>query len=99
LISEVETEDEVVVEEEVEMSDDATEKLTNLIKEMMMQFSKQIATEIETIKNDFSKQIEEVKLSKEVKPSVKFTPETTQVVEVNLTKKQRILKNVKNLNN
>lgn len=96
---EVETEDEVVVEEEVEMSDDATEKLTNLIKEMMMQFSKQIATEIETIKNDFSKQIEEVKLSKEVKPSVKFTPETTQVVEVNLTKKQRILKNVKNLNN
>lgn len=96
---EVETEDEVVVEEEVAMSDDATEKLTNLIKEMMMQFSKQIATEIETIKNDFSKQIEEVKLSKEVKPSVKFTPETTQVVEVNLTKKQRILKNVKNLNN
>lgn len=96
---EVETEDEVVVEEEVEMSDDSTEKLTNLIKEMMMQFSKQIATEIETIKNDFSKQIEEVKLSKEVKPSVKFTPETTQVVEVNLTKKQRILKNVKNLNN
>lgn len=96
---EVQTEDEVVVEEEVAMSDDATETLTNLIKEMMMQFSKQIATEIETIKGDFSKQIEEIKLSKEVKSSVKFTPETTQVVEVNLTKKQRILKNVKNLNN
>lgn len=96
---EVQTEDEVVVEEEVAMSDDATETLTNLIKEMMMQFSKQIATEIETIKGDFSKQIEEIKLSKEVKPSVKFTPETKQVIEVNLTKKQRILKNVKNLNN
>jgi hypothetical protein len=92
-------EEEVVVEEEVAMSDDATETLTNLIKEMMMQFSKQVATEIETIKGDFSKQIEELKLSKEVTPSVKFTPETTQVVEVNLTKKQRILKNVKNLNN
>jgi len=91
--------EEVVVEEEVAMSDDATETLTNLIKEMMMQFSKQVATEIETIKGDFSKQIEELKLSKEVTPSVKFTPETTQVVEVNLTKKQRILKNVKNLNN
>lgn len=96
---EVETEDEVVVEEEVAMSDDANETLTNLIKEMMMQFSKQVGTEIETIKSELTKQIEELKLSKEVKSSVKFTPETTQVIEVNLTKKQRILKNVKNLNN
>ena len=96
---EVETEEEVVVEEEVEMSNDATETLTNLIKEMMMQFSKQVATEIETIKGDFSKQIEELKLSKEVTPSVKVTPETKEIVSVNLTKKQRILNNIKNLNN
>lgn len=96
---EVETEEEVVVEEEVEMSNDANETLTNLIKEMMMQFSKQVATEIETIKNDFSKQIEELKLSKEVTPSVKVTPETKEIVSVNLTKKQRILNNIKNLNN
>ena len=96
---EVETEDEVVVEEEVEMSNDATETLTNLIKEMMMQFSKQVATEIETIKGDLSKQIEELKLSKEVTPSVKVTPETKEIVSVNLTKKQRILNNIKNLNN
>lgn len=96
---EVVTEDQVATEEEVAMSDDATETLTNLIKEMMMQFSKQVGTEIETIKSELTKQIEEIKLSKEVKSSVKFTPETTQVIEVNLTKKQRILKNVKNLNN
>jgi hypothetical protein len=96
---EVVAEDEVATEEEVAMSDDANETLTNLIKEMMMQFSKQVATEIETIKGDFSKQIEELKLSKEVTPSVKVTPETKEIVSVNLTKKQRILNNIKNLNN
>lgn len=96
---EVVAEEEVVVDEEVEMSDDANEKLTNLIKEMMMQFSKQVGTEIESIKSELTKQIEEIKLSKEVKPSVKFTPETKQIVSVNLTKKERILQNLKNLNN
>lgn len=95
----VEEKEEEVVEEEVELKDDSNEKLTNILKEIMMQFSKQVATEIETIKTDFSKQIEELKLAKETKSSVKFTPETTEVVELNLTKKQRILKNVKNLNN
>lgn len=94
---EVVAEEEVVVEEEVEMSDDANEKLTNLIKEMMMQFSKQVGTEIESIKSELKNQIEEIKLSKEVKSSVKFTPETKEIVSVNLTKKERILNNLKNL--
>lgn len=92
-------EEEVVVDEELEMSDDANEKLTNLIKEMMMQFSKQVGTEIESIKSELKKQIEEIKLSKEVKSSVKFTPETKEIVSVNLTKKERILNNLKKLNN
>ena len=96
---EVVAEEEVVIDEELEMSDDANEKLTNLIKEMMMQFSKQVGTEIESIKSELKKQIEEIKLSKEVKPSVKFTPETKEIVSVNLTKKERILNNLKKLNN
>jgi hypothetical protein len=96
IISEIKAK-EVVAEEEVAMSDDANEKLTNLIKEMMMQFSKQVGTEIESIKSELKNQIEEIKLSKEVKSSVKFTPETKEIVSVNLTKKERILNNLKNL--
>jgi hypothetical protein len=96
---EVVAEEEVVIDEELEMSDDANEKLTNLIKEMMMQFSKQVGSEIESIKSELKKQIEEIKLSKEVKSSVKFTPETKEIVSVNLTKKERILNNLKKLNN
>ena len=65
----------------------------------MMKFSKQLGTEIETIKSDFAKQIQELKLAKETKSSIKNTPETKEIVSVNLTKKERILNKIKNLNN
>jgi hypothetical protein len=88
------------VEEEttdVEMnSDDETQKFVDMIREMFTQFSKQVATEIEAIKIEMKNEIE-VSKTTNLKPSAKVTPETQTEVSIAMTKKERILSNIKNL--
>lgn len=89
------------VEEEsadVEMnSDDETQKFVEMIREMFTQFSKQVANEIEAIKVEMKAEIESAKSTKEIKPSAKVTPEAKQEVTIAMSKKERILSNIKNL--
>lgn len=88
------------VEEEttdVEMnSEDETQKFVEMIREMFTQFSKQVATEIEAIKVEMKSEIENSK-STNLKPSAKVTPEVQNDVTIAMTKKERILSNIKNL--
>jgi hypothetical protein len=94
-----EKEVEEVVEEtaEVEMNAEDTQKFVDMIREMFTQFSKQVANEIDAIKIEMKAEIESAKSTKEIKPSAKVTPEVKNEVTIALTKKERILSNIKNL--
>ncbi len=82
---------------DVEMNADENEKFVNMLREMFTQFSKQVATEIEAIKVEMKSEIENVKSTKEIKPSAKMTPEVKSDVTIAMSKKERILSNIKNL--
>lgn len=82
---------------DVEMNTDENEKFVNMLREMFTQFSKQVATEIEAIKVEMKSEIENVKSTKEIKPSAKMTPEVKSDVTIAMSKKERILSNIKNL--
>lgn len=82
---------------DVEMNADENEKFVNMLREMFTQFSKQVATEIEAIKVEMKSEIENVKSTKEIKPSAKMTPEVKSDVTIAMTKQERILSNIKNL--
>lgn len=83
---------------DVEMnSDDETQKFVEMIREMFTQFSKQVANEIEAIKVEMKAEIESAKSTKEIKRSAKVTPEAKQEVTIAMSKKERILSNIKNL--
>jgi hypothetical protein len=90
---------EEVVEEtaDVEMNADENQKFVNMIREMFTQFSKQVANEIEAIKVEMKAEIEIAKSTKQIKPSAKVTPEIKNEVTIAMTKKERILSNIKNL--
>jgi hypothetical protein len=94
-----EKEVEEVVEEtaEVEMNAEDTQKFVDMIREMFTQFSKQVANEIDAIKIEMKAEIESAKSTKEIKPSAKVTPEVKNDVAIAMTKKERILSNIKNL--
>ncbi len=94
-----EKEVEEVVEEtaEVEMNAEDTQKFVDMIREMFTQFSKQVANEIDAIKIEMKAEIESAKSTKEIKPSAKVTPEVKNDVTIAMTKKERILSNIKNL--
>jgi polyhydroxyalkanoate synthesis regulator phasin len=100
MIAEIKEKVEEVVEEEsadVEMNADETQKFVDMIREMFTQFSKQVANEIEAIKVEMKAEIESAKSTKEIKPSAKVTPEVKNDVTIAMTKKERILSNIKNL--
>lgn len=80
-----------------EMNADETQKFVDMIREMFTQFSKQVANEIEAIKVEMKAEIETAKSTKEIKPSAKVTPEVKNEVTIAMTKKERILSNIKNL--
>jgi len=82
---------------DVEMNADETQKFVDMIREMFTQFSKQVANEIEAIKVEMKAEIETAKSTKEIKPSAKVTPEVKNEVTIAMTKKERILSNIKNL--
>lgn len=90
---------EEVVEEtaDVEMNADENQKFVDMIREMFTQFSKQVANEIEAIKVEMKAEIETAKSTKQIKPSAKVTPEIKNEVTIAMTKKERILSNIKNL--
>jgi mevalonate kinase len=79
------------------MNADETKKFVDMIREMFTQFSKQVANEIEAIKVEMKAEIETAKSTKEIKPSAKVTPEVKNEVTIAMTKKERILSNIKNL--
>jgi hypothetical protein len=88
------------VEEEsadVEMNADETQKFVDMIREMFTQFSKHVANEMEAIKIEMKAEIETAKATKEIKPSAKVTPEIKNDVTIAMSKKERILSNIKNL--
>jgi len=85
----------VEVETEVEMS---TEEM---IKSIVTSMSIEVAKQIETIRTELSAQISEVKTAQvEVKASTKAKPEVAETSNKNvkLTRNQKILNNLKNLN-
>jgi hypothetical protein len=90
---------EEVVEEttDVEMNADENQKFVDMIREMFTQFSKQVANEIEAIKVEMKAEIETAKSKNQIKPSAKVTPEIKNEVTIAMTKKERILSNIKNL--
>jgi hypothetical protein len=79
------------------MNADENQKFVNMIREMFTQFSKQVANEIEAIKVEMKAEIEIAKSTKQIKPSAKVTPEIKNEVTIAMTKKERILSNIKNL--
>lgn len=100
MIAEIkEKEVEEVVEEtaEVEMNAEDTQKFVDMIREMFTQFSKHVANEIDAIKIEMKAEIESAKSTKEIKPSAKVTPEIKNEVTIAMSKKERILSNIKNL--
>ena len=100
MIAEIkEKEVEEVVEEtaDVEMNAEDTQKFVDMIREMFTQFSKHVANEIDAIKIEMKAEIESAKSTKEIKPSAKVTPEIKNEVTIAMSKKERILSNIKNL--
>lgn len=101
MIAEIKEKVEEDVQEEAQdvamNNDDDTSKLVEAFKEMLMQFSKQVSSEIEAIKVEMKAEIESAKTTKEVKPSAKVTPEVQNDVTIAMSKKERILANLKNL--
>jgi hypothetical protein len=82
---------------DVEMNAEDTQKFVDMIREMFTQFSKHVANEIDAIKIEMKAEIESAKSTKEIKPSAKVTPEIKNEVTIAMSKKERILSNIKNL--
>lgn len=81
--------------EAVEMSNE------EMIKSIITSMSVEVAKQIESIRTELSAQIEEVKTAKvEVKASTKAKPEVSETSNKNvkLTRNQKIMNNLKNLN-
>jgi len=99
MIAEIKEKEVEEVEEtaELEMNADETQKFVDMIREMFTQFSKQVANEMEAIKVEMKAEIESAKSTKEIKPSAKVTPEIKNEVTIAMSKKERILSNIKNL--
>lgn len=99
MIAEIKEKEVEEVEEtaELEMNADETQKFVDMIREMFTQFSKQVANEMEAIKIEMKAEIESAKSTKEIKPSAKVTPEIKNEVTIAMSKKERILSNIKNL--
>jgi hypothetical protein len=96
---EAETEVEVTVEADVEMSKE--DQFAELVKSIVTSMSVEVAKQIEAVRTELSSQIAEVKTSQvEVKASTKAKPEVKEVSNSNvkLTRTQKIQNNLKNLN-
>lgn len=92
---EAETEVEVTIEQDVEMSND------DLVKQIVTSMSVEVAKQIEAIRTELSAQIAEVKTTQvDVKASTKAKPEVKEVSNTNvkMTRTQKIQNNLKNLN-
>jgi hypothetical protein len=93
-------EEEVAVEEaSVEMTSE--DQFAALVKSIVTSMSVEVAKQIESVRTELSAQIAEVKTSQvEVKASTKAKPEVAQTSNSNvkLTRNQKILNNIKNLN-
>lgn len=92
---EAETEVEVTIEQDVEMSNE------DLVKQIVTSMSVEVAKQIEAIRTELSAQIAEVKTTQvEVKASTKAKPEVKEVSNTNvkMTRTQKIQNNLKNLN-
>ena len=90
---------EVEVNVEAEMSKE--DQFSELVKSIVTSMSIEVAKQIESVKTELSAQIAEVKTSQvEVKASTKAKPEVkeTSNKNVKLTRNQKILNNLKNLN-
>jgi hypothetical protein len=86
-------------EAEVEMSKE--DQFSELVKSIVTSMSIEVAKQIETIRTELSAQIAEVKTNQvEVKASTKAKPEVAETSNKNvkLTRNQKILNNLKNLN-
>ena len=92
--------EEVEVEEaSVEMTSE--DQFAALVKSIVTSMSVEVAKQIESVRTELSAQIAEVKTSQvEVKASTKAKPEVAQTSNSNvkLTRNQKILNNIKNLN-
>lgn len=92
--------EEVPVEEApVEMTSE--DQFATLVKSIVTSMSVEVAKQIESVRTELSAQIAEVKTSQvEVKASTKAKPEVAQTSNSNvkLTRNQKILNNIKNLN-
>ena len=92
--------EEVEVEEApVEMTSE--DQFAALVKSIVTSMSVEVAKQIESVRTELSAQIAEVKTSQvEVKASTKAKPEVAQTSNSNvkLTRNQKILNNIKNLN-
>ena len=92
--------EEVEVEEApVEMTSE--DQFAALVKSIVTSMSVEVAKQIESVRTELSAQIAEVKTSQvEVKASTKAKPEVAQTSNssVKLTRNQKILNNIKNLN-
>ena len=92
--------EEVPVEETpVEMSSE--DQFAALVKSIVTSMSVEVAKQIEAVRTELSSQIAEVKTTQvEVKASTKAKPEVAQTSNSNvkLTRNQKILNNIKNLN-
>ena len=92
---EAETEVEVTIEQDVEMSNE------DLVKQIVTSMSVEVAKQIEAIRTELSAQIAEVKTTQvDVKASTKAKPEVKEVLNTNvkMTRTQKIQNNLKNLN-
>ena len=92
---EAETEVEVTIEQDVEMSNE------DLVKQIVTSMSVEVAKQIEAIRTELSAQIAEVKTTQvDVKASTKAKPEVKEVSNTNvkMTRTQKIQNNLKNLN-
>jgi hypothetical protein len=92
---EAETEVEVTIEQDVEMSNE------DLVKQIVTSMSVEVAKQIEAIRTELSAQIAEVKTTQvDVKASTKAKPEVQEVSNTNvkMTRTQKIQNNLKNLN-
>jgi len=92
---EAETEVEVTIEQNVEMSNE------DLVKQIVTSMSVEVAKQIEAIRTELSAQIAEVTTTQvDVKASTKAKPEVKEVSNTNvkMTRTQKIQNNLKNLN-
>ena len=93
-------EEEVAVEE-APMEMTSEDQFAALVKSIVTSMSVEVAKQIESVRTELSAQIAEVKTSQvEVKASTKAKPEVAQTSNSNvkLTRNQKILNNIKNLN-